>query len=372
MPEAVEPAKAILADILAGEVPQEGATAHLNGRPYKMAGGILRDETRPDDSASALAEFYRKHWSLEGAYDDRASDEYQAEIFTAMFGDNFTNVADAVPAGTRVLDFGCGSGVAGRVYFGPVYDRIRYVGVDMSGSVDEAREEFAERRLAAAFVQGEVASLPFKPGAFDIVFCPGVLHYTGDIAASIGHLGRVLRGGGTFITWIYKEQKPIRRFTDQFLRAHFSKMTPEDAFEAMKPLTRLGIALGEAKAKIVVPQNIPVLEIEKGEYDLQRFIYYHVLKLFYHPDLTFTRHNVNNWNAYYPRDVLFPSLDEVRRAFAANGFEITYLNPQGNGVAVVARKSVAADAHAPAAHTTSPSRSAGPSFSAPERRRGKG
>jgi hypothetical protein len=106
----------------------------------------------------------------------------------------------------------------------------------------------------------------------------------------------------------------------------------------MKPLTRLGIALGEAKAKVVVPEDISVLGIEAGEYDLQRFIYYHFVKLFYHPDLTFTRHNVNNWNAYYPKNVLFPSLDEVQEAFLKNGFEIEYLNPQGNGVSVVAVK----------------------------------
>ena len=36
----------------------------------------------------------------------------------------------------NVLDVGCGSGVAGRAFFGKVFDRINYVGVDMSSAIE--------------------------------------------------------------------------------------------------------------------------------------------------------------------------------------------------------------------------------------------
>lgn len=328
----------ILSKVVAGKVPAEGATATFNGVEFKMEREILRSVGAMAVDRDALSDFYHKHWTLSGAYDDQASDAYQAQIFTVMFGKFFTDVSSYISRNSAVLDVGCGSGVAGRVFFGPLFPDVDYIGVDMSRSVDQAWKEFSEKRLAAAFIQAEISTLPIRIEAVDVVFCPGVLHYTESIATSVNQLGRHLKRGGHFITWVYKRQKPIRVFTDQLLRRHFSGMSPEDAFEVMKPLTELGIALGRSNVKITIPTDIPVLEIEKGEYDLQRFFYYHILKLFYHPDLTFTRHNVNNWNAYYPAAVLFPTEDELRSELKSAGFAIEHFNPHGNGIAVVARR----------------------------------
>ena len=137
----------ILAQVVAGQLPDEGQSSRLNGVEYKMQDGILRDLSAQGVGEEQLAEFYHKHWTLEGAYDDRASDEYQAEIFKAMFEENFTGIGQTARDGTAVLDFGCGSGVAGRVYFAAAYDKVRYVGVDMSRSVEQAKQEFVSRGL---------------------------------------------------------------------------------------------------------------------------------------------------------------------------------------------------------------------------------
>ena len=85
-------------------------------------------------------------------------------------------------------------------------------------------------------------------------------------------------------------------------------------------------------------QGFPYLEIKKGTYSVQMFFYYHIMKLFYNPELPFIRHNVNNWNAYYPKHVLFLDPDTIRGYFLENGFEIDTWNPQGNGIGIVAVK----------------------------------
>ena len=36
-------------------------------------------------------------------------------------------------------------------------------------------------------------------------------------------------------------------------------MSPEEGFEAVKPLTKLGIALGRIKEEIDIPEDIPFL-----------------------------------------------------------------------------------------------------------------
>ncbi len=324
--------------IIKGSLPRDGETTFLRGVPFRMADGVLRRYSEPDTAESQLSDFYHKHWTVPGAYDDTASDDYQAEIFKVMFGDVFEKIATHVAKDSVVLDVGCGAGVAGRVFFHSIFNDIHYVGADMSLAVDQAKTDFAERGLSADFIQADIESLPLEDESVDVIFCPGVLHYTGGMRDSVRALTRCLKKGGLFITWVYKKQKPVRQLTDTLLRDHFSAMAPEAAFKEMESLTKFGIALGELGVKITVPEDVPVLDLKKGEYDLQRLFYYHFMKLFYHPDLTFTRHNVNNWNAYYPANVLFPSEDEVKDAFTANGMDTFYFHPHGNGISVAARK----------------------------------
>jgi hypothetical protein len=101
-------------------------------------------------------------------------------------------------------------------------------------------------------------------------------------------------------------------------------MSPEEGFEAVKPLTQLGIALGKIKEEIDIPEDIPWLGIKKGRYNLQRFFYYHIMKLFYNPSLPFQRHVVNNWNAYYPKHVLFLPAEQIRSFLMTSASSLGY------------------------------------------------
>jgi len=255
-----------------------------------------------------------------------------------MFPNFETKVASQVHPGMTVLDAGCGSGAAGRAYFSGQFNKINYIATDMSSAIEQAEVDFAQYGVDVALIKGEINFLPFKPVSFDYIFCPGGLHYTLDMKAAVACLARMLKPGGRFVTWIYKKQKPIRELTDSYIRSVVSKMSPEEAFEAIKPLTKLGIALGELKQEIKIPEDIPLLDIKAGKYDVQRFFYYYVMKLFHNPSLSFTRHVVNNWNAYYPGHVLFLSPEVIKSFFVAAGLTIEESNEQGNGISIIAVK----------------------------------
>ena len=154
-----------------------------------------------------MADFYDRHWKLPGAYDNEASDEFQLALFRTMFPGLQPMLEREVRSGANVLDVGCGSGVAGRAFFGKVFDRINYVGADMSSAIEQAREDYRRLNMNVGLVQAELNTLPFEPGSFDFVFCPGVLHYTIDIKEAIGSLTKLLKPGGRFVSWIYKRQK---------------------------------------------------------------------------------------------------------------------------------------------------------------------
>ncbi len=335
---AVAAKQSILGRVLACPTPAEGQETNVDGTPYVMREGILRQRSLLMGTQKGLADFYDTHWKLPDAYDSKESDDFQTEIFRVMFPGFEAKVASQVKPGAIVLDAGCGSGAAARAYFTGQFDRLTYVGADMSAAIEQAKVDFARQSIDVGLVQAEINKLPFKDGIFDFVFCPGVLHYTLDMKQAISSLAAKLRPGGRFVTWIYKRQKPVRQLTDDYIRSVVSKMRPEEAFEAMKPLTKLGIALGELKQEITVPEDIHILGIKTGRYDVQRFFYYHVMKLFYNPSLSFTRHVVNNWNAYYPAHVLFLPSDEIKGFFVAAGMKIEESNEQGNGISIIAVK----------------------------------
>ena len=99
--------------------------------------------------------------------------------------------------GDRVLDVGCGAGsitvdLAERVAPGVV------TGIDTSaGALRTARELAAERGCGnVTFAEGDIASLDFPDGTFDVVHAHQVLQHLPDPVAALREMRRVCRPGG--------------------------------------------------------------------------------------------------------------------------------------------------------------------------------
>jgi len=115
-------------------------------------------------------------------------------------------------------------------------------------------------------------------------------------------------------------------------------MTPEQAWKAMEPLTRLGIALGELNVEVDIPEAIDLLEIPAGRINLQRLFYWHVAKAFYRPDFTFDEMNHINYDWYAPRNAQRQSIEEVRTWCQECGLEIERERVEEAGITIVAVK----------------------------------
>jgi SAM-dependent methyltransferase len=98
--------------------------------------------------------------------------------------------------GARVLDAGCGTGVAlpDLLAAGP---GVRVDGVDPTAAfIELARARAARLGAAAGYEVGDIRALPYPDGAFDGAFCEKVLLHVGPARAALGELVRVTRPGG--------------------------------------------------------------------------------------------------------------------------------------------------------------------------------
>jgi demethylmenaquinone methyltransferase/2-methoxy-6-polyprenyl-1,4-benzoquinol methylase len=113
--------------------------------------------------------------------------------------------ANAIPAGGRILDLGCGTGKLGL----RLVDRASVVGVDVSLEMLRAARRGATRLL---LVQSSAFALPFADGAFDGAVSGFVLRNLHDLPTAFAELARVLRRGGTVaLVDITEPSRPILR-----------------------------------------------------------------------------------------------------------------------------------------------------------------
>src|SRR5205823_4605799 len=95
--------------------------------------------------------------------------------------------------GLRVLDYGCGHGMAAVVL---ARRGARVTGFDLSpGYLEEAGARAAANGVQVCLTQADGERLPFADGAFDRVWGNAVLHHL-DLDRAGRELFRVLRPGG--------------------------------------------------------------------------------------------------------------------------------------------------------------------------------
>jgi ubiquinone/menaquinone biosynthesis C-methylase UbiE len=104
-----------------------------------------------------------------------------------------------LPAGGRVLEVGCGRGVAM-----PVLARLlapaRLTGLDLDDALlEEARRNADAAGVVVELVPGDVRRMPFSDGAFDLVVDFGTCYHIARAAQALAEIARVLAPGGLFV-----------------------------------------------------------------------------------------------------------------------------------------------------------------------------
>ena len=130
-------------------------------------------------------------------YDPRENLRLQDQAATLV---ELLHADTAYPAGSRVLEAGCGVG-AQTVILAAHSPGAQITSVDISqASVAQAREAVAAGGFRNVMLQqGDIFRLPFAPESFDHVFVCFVLEHLADPVAALQKLKAVLKPGGTLV-----------------------------------------------------------------------------------------------------------------------------------------------------------------------------
>lgn len=238
---------------------------------------------------------------------------------------------------TRILDAGCGNGrVTALLRECSSPERTKIVAIDLVAA-EVARQNLSGYRnieVREGDLLGDLLSL----GRFDFIYCQEVLHHTADPQQAFMNVCSMLAPGGEIAIYVYKRKAPVREFVDDYVRGQIAPLNYEEAIKACRDITELGRVLAELNCKVQVP-GVPVLKIEAGEYDLQRFIYHFFMKCFWNPSLSYDENVAINYDWYHPQRCSRHTPDEIRQWFQRAGLTVIQEHVDFYGITMRGRRS---------------------------------
>jgi ubiquinone/menaquinone biosynthesis C-methylase UbiE len=136
--------------------------------------------------------------------DARVYDAHSRLLLGSLHRRIAADAAAAAPDGARVLEVGCGPGHLS-IRLACQYG-LDVTGVDLDPAMIERARANADRtsdgdERRPSFVVGDVASLAFPDGSFDLVVSTLSMHHWADPTAGLAEIGRALRPEGRALVW---------------------------------------------------------------------------------------------------------------------------------------------------------------------------
>ena len=262
--------------------------------------------------------------------------EGQKKWFLERFGwKTSSNFNKFLKTRSRILDAGTGVGNSAKLFSSN--PKADVFAIDASESVIFAYKKYGNLSNIH-FLQADIRELPFRKNFFDFICSDQVLHHTKDTESSFKILTKLLAKNGTISIYVYKIKGPMREFADNFIRESTVKMTEKQCLEFSKDMAILGKSLSKINKKIIIPKDIPVLQIKKGTYDIQRFIYWNFLKCWWSSDVPFDQSVATNFDWYFPEYAYRHTPKEVKKWFKDSKLRIVHFNEIESGLSLNGKK----------------------------------
>lgn len=236
---------------------------------------------------------------------------------------------------TCILDAGCGLGRDLKFYARNSNGQV--FGIDISQAIDLAYRHvgcYSNVHLLRA----DIMSLPFSLPIFDFIAAHGVLHHTPNTKKALKNLVKLLRLEGQIAIYVYKKKGPIREFCDDYIRSRTTLLTGEDCWKVSEIFTQIGKTLSDLNAEIEISEDVPYLDIRKGRYNVQRLIYYNILKCFWNQDWPYEVNVMTNFDWYHPKYAWRHTSEEVQKWFEKLRLQVVGFDVSPSGISARGEK----------------------------------
>lgn len=307
----------LIQDASEGDEVISGKLVDAKGREFLIKGGIPRFVNAHSDSnadVNQTSDSFGKKWN-----EDKYSNLNPAELrlfeeqMLAILGCHSREDLEKLFIGKEFcLNAGCGMAWSER-YFN-VNPGTKRFACDISDSVEMAYQNTKDIDNVL-ICQADIFDLPFPNNFFDMIFSNGVLHHTPDASKAFASLCKHLKPNGIIGIYIYCLKPFIRELVDAELRKISTEMSYQECREFSRQIALLGQALQQYKSPLIIEEDIPILGIKKGTYNLQKFIYDHFIKCFFNNALGLESSILTNLDWYHPKYASHHSLDEIESWF---------------------------------------------------------
>ena len=316
---------------------KEGILRCDNNHKFFIINGIPRMLTDKNKNFLKTKNAFSSKWSkFYKNYQSKKWYDFTEKWFLDRFGwKNKKKFNEFLKDKKFILDAGTGIGNSAKRF--SVHEGNQVFAIDASESIDYARKKFGKIKNIH-FIQADILNLPFKKKFFDFIVSDQVLHHTKNTQLAVKSLVSHLKKNGIISIYVYNKKGPIREFVDDFIREKTIKMSENDCLKFSKQITKLGKAFSKLDQKITITEDIPILNIKAGTFDVQRFLYWNVIKCFWANDGNFQRSVGVNYDWYYPKFAWRHTKKEVKEWFTKLNLKISLLNEVESGINISGKK----------------------------------
>lgn len=212
------------------------------------------------------------------------------------------------------------------------------IAVDISDSVYYLSEKYKENDRVLV-LKGDAINLPILAGSIDVVSCEQAIHHTDYPGEIFSNLCNFLSTGGQVLLSVYAQKSEQRERFDRVIRDSIARLSDKRKFEVADGMTKIGQLLHEMDVTVQVPNDENAFGTISGmDMNLQRFIYYTVMKCFWNPSFSFDKCKEFNHDWYsYPKHHTV-SFKEAAEWFMNNGLTIEHFDINPSNVNLLGRK----------------------------------
>ena len=283
----------------------------LNGKSVPIRDGVIR--FREDDGYNASFAHQWKRFATP-QLDHVNQTSLTRSRFMRETGWTFEELKDQL-----ILEAGCGAGRFTKLMADAGANLVSF---DYSCAVDVARKNAGDD-ANLLFLQCDILDMPFRDGAFDRVFCHGVLQHTPDPERAFFALSRVLRPGGCMSIDAYLKDGKIRPWKSKYLWRPISTRISHEAL-----LSLLEWFIPKWLPVDTLIKRLPILGNYLGAIVPCWNYFYTDLP----PELKTQWAILDTFDALAPKFDIPVRLRDVERWFRAAGYERYEVREGGNGV----------------------------------------